>query len=61
MINWRESEPPLAARAELEFLDASDGWWYFRSDGTTVHLLFLRLHWNGREREELKLLDASNG
>ena len=61
MMYWRESEPPIAAMMELEFLDASDGWWYFRSDGTTTYLLFLKLRGNGREREELELLDASDG
>ena len=60
-MNWKEYEPPLAARAELKFIDASDGWCYFQSDGITAHLLFLRLRWYGREREELKLLDTSDG
>ena len=28
--NWRKSEPLLAARVQLEFLDISNSWWYFR-------------------------------
>ena len=61
MINWKEYKPSFAARVELEFLDAFNGWWYFRSDGTTAQLLFLRFRLNGREKEGLKLLNASNG